>query len=94
MNKDNNFVRPDLLGEGTDWQDEMFSKAMMTSHNLSVTGGTDKSNYALGAGYLNQDGIAVGSGFRRLNLRGSFDAQVKSYLKWVLTLRLVIPVRN
>lgn len=42
VNKDNNFVRPDLLGEGTDWQDEMFSKAMMTSHNLSVTGGTDK----------------------------------------------------
>ena len=70
-----------FIGEGTDWQDEMFSKAMMTSHNLSVTGGTDKSNYALGAGYLNQDGIAVGSGFRRLNLRGSFDAQVKSYLK-------------
>ena len=42
VNKDNNFVRPDLLGEGTDWQDEMFSKAMMTSHNLSVTGGSDK----------------------------------------------------
>ena len=70
----------------TDWQDEMFSKAMMTSHNLSVTGGTDKSNYALGAGYLNQDGIAVGSGFRRLNLRGSFDAQVKSYLKMGINL--------
>lgn len=78
---DNNFVRPDLLGEGTDWQDEMFSRAMMTSHNLSVTGGTDKSNYALGAGYLDQDGIAIGSGFKRLNLRGSFDAEVKSYLK-------------
>lgn len=78
---DDNFVRPDLLGEGTDWQDEMFQKATMTSHNLSVTGGNDKSNYALGAGYLNQDGIAIGSGFRRLNLRGSFDSQVKKYLK-------------
>ena len=81
VNKDNNFVRPDLLGEGTDWQDEMFSRAMMTNHNLSVTGGNDKSNYAMGAGYLKQDGIAVGSGFRRLNLRGSFDSQVKEYLK-------------
>lgn len=81
VNKDNNFVRPDLLGTGTDWQDEMFSKALMTSHNLSVTGGNEKSNYALGGGYLNQDGIAVGSGFRRLNLRGSFDSQVKEYLK-------------
>ncbi|WP_455609254.1 SusC/RagA family TonB-linked outer membrane protein [Bacteroides rodentium] len=81
VNKDNNFVRPDLLGDGTDWQDEMFSKALMTSHNLSVTGGNDKNNYAMGAGYLQQDGIAVGSGFRRLNLRGSFDSQVKEYLK-------------
>ena len=81
MNKDNSFVRPDLLGNGTDWQDEMFSKALMTSHNLSVTGGNDKSNYAMGAGYLQQDGIAIGSGFRRLNLRGSFDSQVKEYLK-------------
>ena len=81
VNKDNSFVRPDLLGNGTDWQDEMFSKALMTSHNLSVTGGNDKSNYAMGAGYLQQDGIAIGSGFRRLNLRGSFDSQVKEYLK-------------
>lgn len=78
---DNTFIRPDMLGEGTDWQDEMFSKALMTSHNLSVTGGTDKNTYSLGAGYLNQDGIAIGSGFKRLTLRGSFDSQVKSYLK-------------
>jgi len=78
---DHNYVRTDLLGKGTDWQDEMFSRAMMTSHNLSVSGGSDKGSYALGAGLLDQDGIAIGSGFRRMNLRGSFDHQVKSYLK-------------
>ncbi|MBP9507975.1 MAG: TonB-dependent receptor [Bacteroides sp.] len=78
---DNNFIRPDLLGKGTDWQNEMFATAMMHSHNLSVAGGADKNTYALGAGYLNQDGIAIGSGFKRLNLRGSFDSQVKKYLK-------------
>ncbi len=78
---DNYFVRPDLLGKGTDWQDEMFSTVLMHSHNISVTGGTEKNTYALGAGYLNQDGIAVGSGFKRLTLRGSFDSEVKKYLK-------------
>ncbi|MDH6310117.1 TonB-linked SusC/RagA family outer membrane protein [Dysgonomonas sp. PFB1-18] len=78
---DDNFVRPDLLGKGTDWQDELFSNAFMTSHNLSVTGGNEKSSYALSAGYLDQEGIAVGSGFKRLNLSGSFDSQVKKYLK-------------
>lgn len=78
---DDNFVRPDLLGEGTDWQDELFSKALMTSHNLSITGGSDKSTYAIGAGYLNQDGIAIGSGFKRYNLRSNIDTQVKKWLK-------------
>ncbi|RKD92363.1 TonB-dependent receptor [Mangrovibacterium diazotrophicum] len=78
---DNNFVRPDLLGEGTDWQEELFNTAMMNSNNLSVAGGTEKNTYAMGIGYLDQDGIAIGSGFKRLNLRGNFDTQVKEYLK-------------
>lgn len=51
------YVRPDLLAKGTDWQDELFSHALMTSHNVSVTGGSDKITYALSGGYLNQDGM-------------------------------------
>ncbi|MDR1552120.1 MAG: TonB-dependent receptor [Prevotellaceae bacterium] len=77
----NNFVRPDLLGEGTDWQDELFKRAFMHSHNISISGGGEKNTYAMTAGYLNQDGIAIGSGFKRLNLTGNFDAQVKDFLK-------------
>lgn len=75
------FIRPDLLGEGTDWQDEMFTRAMMESYNLSVSGGNDKNSYSMSVGYLDQEGIALGSAFDRLNLRGLFDAQVKEYLK-------------
>jgi len=78
---DSYFVRPDLLGAGTDWQNELFTKAPMTSHNLSITGGSDKNTYAIGAGYLNQDGIAVGSGFERYNLRANIDTQIKKWLK-------------
>ncbi|MFV0591590.1 MAG: SusC/RagA family TonB-linked outer membrane protein [Draconibacterium sp.] len=78
---DNNFVRADLLGDGTDWQSELFQQAPMQSHNLSVSGGTEKTTYAMGIGYLDQDGIAVGSAFKRLNLRGNFDSQVKEFLK-------------
>ncbi|PCH71380.1 MAG: SusC/RagA family TonB-linked outer membrane protein [Bacteroidales bacterium] len=81
INYDSNFVRPDLLGEGTDWQDELFKIAVMQNHNLSISGGNEKSTYSLSAGYSDQDGIAEGSGFERMNLSGSFDSQVKSYLK-------------
>lgn len=75
------FLRPDLLGMGTDWQKELYQQALMTNHNLSITGGQDRTSYSLSAGYLNQDGIAIGSGFTRLSLRGNFDAQVKKWAK-------------
>lgn len=75
------FVHPESLGAGTDWQDELFKKAFMTSHNLSVTGGNEKTTYAFSGGYLKQDGIALGSGFRRLSLRSNIETQLKSWLR-------------
>jgi len=81
VNYDDNFVRPDLLGEGTDWQDELFTNAMMHSNNLSISGGNEKNTYALGIGYLDQEGIAIGSNFDRFNLRGSFDSKIRKFFK-------------
>lgn len=82
------FVNPGALGNGTDWQDALFRSALMTSHNISVTGGSDRATYSISAGYLNQDGIAIGSGFKRLTLRGNTDAQVKKWLKASLSFSL------
>lgn len=81
QNANGAFINPELLGDGTDWQDELYRSAFMTNHSLSMTGGNDKVNYAFSAGYLNQDGIAIGSGFRRQTLRGNTDAQIKKWLK-------------
>lgn len=85
---DNNFLRPDLLGEGTDWQDELYRNALMTSHNISMTGGSEKITYAISAGYLDQEGIALGSSFKRLSLRGNIEAEIKSWLKGGLNFSL------
>ena len=75
------FIRPDLLGKGTDWQDELFRKAFMMNHNVSITGGNDKTTYAFSGGYLDQDGIALGSSFRRVSLRSNVETQIKSWLR-------------
>ncbi len=77
----NNFIRPELLNSGTNWQDELYRKALMTSHNISISGGNKDITYALSAGYLDQDGIAIGSSFKRQTLRGNVDAQIKKWLK-------------
>ena len=74
------FVNPYVLGEGTDWQDELFRKAFMTSHNISVAGGSERITYAFSGGYLDQNGIALGSGFRRLSLRSNLESKINSWL--------------
>ena len=75
------WLRGDLMGKGTDWQDELYRHALMTSHNVSMSGGSKEITYAVSAGYLDQDGIAIGSGFKRQTLRGNVDAQIKKWLK-------------
>nr|WP_315197624.1 TonB-dependent receptor [uncultured Flavobacterium sp.] len=81
VERDANFIRTDLLGEGTDWQKELFTTALVQSYNLSASGGSDKSTYYMGVGYLDQEGIAVGSAFERFNLTSNLDSQVKDYFK-------------
>lgn len=80
MDPSNAYLRPDLLGEGTNWQDELFHKAFMMSHNVSVAGGNEKTTYAFSGGYLDQDGIAYGSNFERFSLRSNVDSKIKKWL--------------
>nr|WP_290933986.1 TonB-dependent receptor plug domain-containing protein [Haliscomenobacter sp.] len=75
------YLDPSLLGNGTDWQDEVFRNAGMNSHQLSVSGGNDKTTYAISGGLFQQDGIIIGSDFNRYTTRINLDNQVKSWLK-------------
>ena len=80
------FADPSLLGEGTDWQREIFRTAMMQSHQISVSGGKDGTNYYLSGGYLNQDGMVIGSGFDRYSFRSNINSQVKNWFNVGMTL--------
>ncbi len=70
-----------LLTNGTDWQDELFQVAFMHQHQLGVSGGTKDMNYNLSGGYLNQDGIGIGSGFTRASFRANIETNVNKWLK-------------
>ena len=65
------------MGNKTDWQDEIFRTGITQSHNLSYSGGTDKSNYYASFGYLNQDGIINRTGIEKLT--GRFNASQKLF---------------
>ena len=70
------------LGKGTDWQDAVLRTAIQQSHELSITGGGDKSRYAFSANYTNQDGILLNSGFERYNFHTNVEWELQKDLKF------------
>lgn len=57
----------------TDWQDEIFRVAEMNNHNVSVSGGSDNSNYYVSGNFLDQEGIVINSGFERYSFRSKYN---------------------
>lgn len=73
------FLDPSLLGKGTDWQDELFKATPMSKHQLSMSGGNDKTTYYFSGEYLDQKGVAVGSGFKRYGFRINLDNKPREW---------------
>lgn len=73
------FADLSLLGEGTDWQKEIFRSAAMQSHQLSISGGADASNYYISGSYMNQDGMVIGSDFKRYTFHTNVNGKIGSW---------------
>ncbi len=73
------FLDPSLLGEGTNWQRELFNNAAMSKHQLSLSGGGGSTTYYLSGEYLKQDGVALGSGFNRYGFRLNMDNKPREW---------------
>lgn len=69
------FEHPETL-INTDWQDITYSLAPMHDINLRFTGGNEKANYLLAAGYINQEGIMIGTDYERWNYNLKADAKI------------------
>ncbi len=63
------------------WQDQMYSNALYQNYQLSVSGGTEKTSYYFGGGFVDQEGIIAPSSFRRYNVRANVDSNIKKWFK-------------
>ncbi|WP_026462237.1 SusC/RagA family TonB-linked outer membrane protein [Adhaeribacter aquaticus] len=75
------FQDPSILGEGTNWQNALFKRAPLQKHQLSLSGGNEKSQVYLSGEYFNQEGVAIGSKFDRYSFRINVDNQARKWLK-------------
>lgn len=72
------WVDPELYRdiEGTDFQNEAFQLAPMTQGNIAVRGGDNKTNLSFSAGFVDQEGVLITTGFKRWNTNFTIDHHI------------------
>ncbi|WP_100616307.1 SusC/RagA family TonB-linked outer membrane protein [Confluentibacter citreus] len=75
-------VRPGVTRRYTpeSYEDLSFNTAYRTEANVRMGGGDDKSKYFISGGYLNDDGYAINTGYKRYTTRLNINSNVKEWL--------------
>ncbi|WFE85978.1 TonB-dependent receptor [Parabacteroides chongii] len=65
----------------TDWLGAVERNGVITQHNLSLTGGTDKTSYYISGNYYDHQGVVKNNGIQRYSGRANFDQKLGKYIK-------------
>ena len=65
----------------TDWFNEMLQPSTITEHNLSIRGGSEKANFIMSLGFLDNKGIIDNAGFKKYSFRLNADSKVNDWLQ-------------
>lgn len=66
---------------GEEWQARLFKQARTTSHQLSLSGGSQSMDYFLSGGYYTNDGTIFGQDYKRYTLRANLNADLSGKIK-------------
>src|SRR5690606_31103265 len=69
-----------------DWQDEFYRNAAIQDYNVNVAGGSENTRYVFSGGYMNQEGMAVGTSYDRFSFRTNVESKINDYLSAGLSL--------
>ena len=79
----NSGLTPEIVaawGEGDDWQSAALRTATTQNHQLSISGGDERTRYLISGNFSDQDGILVNTGFKRYSGRVNFERDLYSNL--------------
>lgn len=69
-----------IIFQDTDFQDVLFNTGHTNNHNLSFAGGGEKAKFNLGLGYLDNEGIAINTDYKRLSVNMNGEVQAAENL--------------
>lgn len=78
----NNETLSQYDGVNTDWKELIIQTGAIQNYDLSVSGGSDKSNYFLSAGFLDQKGMVIGTGYNKYTLSFNSDHKIGERIKF------------
>lgn len=70
-----------------DWTDDVLRNAIAHTHNLSISGGSEKTKFVLNVNYLNDEGIKINSGYNRFNTSLKLNQELLKNLKLDVDIR-------
>ncbi len=76
------------------WEKALFRVANRTNVNTSIAGASDKSDYLVSLGYLNEEGTMIKTGFQRYNMRLNVNSQANDWLKTGLNIDGAYTIRQ
>jgi TonB-linked SusC/RagA family outer membrane protein len=68
-----------------DWQDLFYQTGVVTDQNISLSGGSETSNYNFGGGFYSNQGVIPTQGYKRYSMRGSLDQQIGKNFRFGFT---------
>lgn len=80
-NPGNDYLIQKVNKSGTDWFHEVFKPALEQSHNLDISGGTNKANYLFSLGYLNQQGTLIETFLKRYSARVNTQFKINDHVR-------------
>jgi TonB-linked SusC/RagA family outer membrane protein len=63
----------------TNWQDEIFRKGFMQNYNIGVSGGNENSTFRISMGYIEKEGIMIGTDYNRYNFSANSDYKLGKF---------------
>lgn len=69
-----------IIFQETNWQDLLFRTAISHNHYIGISGGSEKARYDMGIGYLENQGVAINTDFKRFTVRMNGDVQARKNL--------------
>ena len=67
-------------GQNINWKDEILQTGLQQNYNVSVRGGTDKSNSYMSLGFQDEKGMYRNDEYKQLTFRGGTDYKINRYI--------------